>query len=248
MKKALLIFMLMMGFAATAYAHGNHGQVELGENATLSAIWVAALLTAVLHTIMGPDHYLPFVAIGKSRHFSLKKTLFWTFVCGIGHIASALLIALVFIYFSHWLSAEEFSWIEDNRGNIAAYALIGLGAAYLLWAIRHRLQHKSNSSHHHLPLPDEKKSISVWILFIIFVLGPCEALLPILTASSVLGTSAVISNTIIFSVATIATMMLAVTCCLLGINALRFNRLENYAHEIAGGTIMACGIAIICGL
>ncbi len=248
MKKALLIFMLMMGIATTAYAHGNPGQIELGENATLSAIWIAALLTAVLHTIMGPDHYLPFVAISKSRNFSLKKTLFWTFACGIGHIASALLIALVFIYFSHWLSTEEFSWIEDNRGNIAAYALIGLGAAYLLWAIRHRLQHKHDKHHHHLPQPDEKKNISVWILFIIFVLGPCEALLPILTASSVLGAFAVISSTIIFSVATIATMTIAVTCCLLGINALHFNRLENYAHEIASGTIMACGIAIICGL
>ena len=95
---------------------------------------------------------------------------------------------------------------------------------------------------------DGKKSITVWVVFIIFVLGPCEALLPILTASSVLGSSAVVSSTIIFSVATIATMMLAVSLGMLGINALRFNRLEAYAHEIAGGTIMACGLAIICGL
>lgn len=248
MKKGILTFILMMGCTASAYAHGNHGQIELGNHATLSAIWIAALLTAVLHTIMGPDHYLPFVAIGKSRDFSLKKTLFWTFVCGIGHIASALLIALVFIYFSHWLSAENFAWIEDNRGNVAAYALIGLGTAYLLWAIRHRLQHKHDADHRHLPQPDGKKNISVWILFIIFVLGPCEALLPILTASGVLGAYAVVTSTVIFSVATIATMLFAVTLCYMGINALRFNRLEKYAHEIAGGTIMACGLAIIFGL
>lgn len=248
MKKTILTFILMTGLAASAFAHGNHGQVELAANATLSAIWLAAFLTAVLHTIMGPDHYLPFVAIAKSRGYSLKKTLFWTFVCGVGHIASALLIALIFIYFSHWLSKESFAWIEDNRGDIAAYALIGLGAAYLLWALRHRWQHRKRTEHSHLPAPGGKKSITVWVLFIIFVLGPCEALLPILTASSVLGVSAVISSTIIFSVATIATMMLAVTLGILGINALRFNRLEAYAHEIAGGTIMACGVAIICGL
>lgn len=69
-----------------------------------------------------------------------------------------------------------------------------------------------------------------------------------MTASSVLGVSAVISSTVIFSLATITTMMLAVTLGLLGINALRFNGLERYAHELAGGTIMACGVAIICGL
>lgn len=215
---------------------------------SLSAICLTAFLTAVLHTIMGPDHYLPFIAIGKSRGYSLKKTLSWTFICGVGHILSALLLALVFIYFSHWLSKENFEWIEENRGNVAAYALIGLGAAYLLWALRHRLKHKHNTNHHHFNIPETKKNISVWVLFIIFVLGPCEALLPILMAASVLGGSAVISGTLIFSVTTIATMMLAVTLGTLGINALRFNRLETYAHEIAGGTIMACGLAIICGL
>ena len=65
---------------------------------------------------LGPDHYLPFIAIGKSRGYGLKKTLLLTLVCGIGHIVSALLIALVFIYFSQWLSAENFAWIEENRG------------------------------------------------------------------------------------------------------------------------------------
>lgn len=249
MKKTILIFMLLTGMTMSAAAHGNHGQIELAAGSTLSAIWLAAFLTAVIHTIMGPDHYLPFVAIAKSRGYSLKKTLLWTFFCGIGHIASALVIAILFIYFSHWLSAENFAWVEENRGDIAAYALIGLGAAYLLWALRHRWLHRHERGiHRHLPEPDGKKSITVWVLFIIFVLGPCEALLPILTASSVLGVSAVVSSTMIFSVATIATMMLAVTLGILGINALRFNRLEAYAHEIAGGAIMACGLAIICGL
>lgn len=242
--KRIVIFMFAMCLALPVWAaEGVNGSIAT----SLSALWAAALLTAVIHTIAGPDHYLPFIAIAKSRGYSLKKTLLWTFVCGIGHIGSALLIALAFIYFSHWLSKENFAWIEDNRGDVAAYALIGLGAAYLLWALRRRFRH-NEQKHNHLPELDGRKNITVWVLFIIFVLGPCEALLPILTASSVLGVSAVISSTVIFSLATITTMMLAVTLGLLGINALRFNGLERYAHELAGGTIMACGVAIICGL
>lgn len=81
-----------------------------------------------------------------------------------------------------------------------------------------------------------------------FIKASAAALLPILTASGVLGGYAVISSAIIFSVATIATMMLAVALGTAGVNALRLNRLEAYAHEIAGGTIMACGVAIVCGL
>jgi len=218
-------------------------------NTTLIMLWITAFLTAVIHTITGPDHYLPFIAIAKSRNFSLKKTLLCTFVCGLGHIGSALLIALAFLCFSRRLGKENFLWIENNRGDIAAYALIGLGAAYLLWALRHRWQHKHGLAHQHHHLPENgKKNITVWIIFIIFVFGPCEALLPVLTASGVMGSFAVISSALIFSFATIATMMLAVTLGLFGINALRFNKLENYAHEIAGGTIMTCGLAILCGL
>ena len=51
---------------------------------TLSALWITAFLTAVVHTITGPDHYLPFIAIAKSKNYSLKKTMLWTFVCGLG--------------------------------------------------------------------------------------------------------------------------------------------------------------------
>lgn len=248
MKKTILIFMLAAGMIFSSVAYGSSETIGQTGNVPLQSVWLAALFTAVIHTLMGPDHYLPFVAIAKSRGYGLKKTLLWTLVCGIGHIVSALVIAILFIYFSHWLSEENFVWIEENRGDIAAYSLIGLGAAYLLWALRHRWLAGHQVKHHHLTLPDENKSITVWIVFIIFVLGPCEALLPILTASSVLGVSAVVSSTIIFSTATIATMLLAVTLGILGVNALRFNRLEAYAHEIAGGTIMACGLAIICGL
>ncbi|MBR6408802.1 MAG: hypothetical protein IKS23_00985 [Alphaproteobacteria bacterium] len=220
---------------------------------TLTALWLTALITAVLHTITGPDHYLPFIAISKSKNYSLKKTMLWTFVCGLGHILSALLIALVFVYFSKFLSKANFEWIEENRSNVAAYALIGLGGAYLLWALRHRFLHKHGLKHHHGQhshgnIDAYDANISVWVIFIIFVFGPCEALLPILTASSVMGWGAVVSSTIVFSIATISTMMIAVGFGYMGLKALRFQKLEKYAHELAGSTIMACGIAILCGL
>lgn len=248
MKKTTILTIMMLLVASSAWAAEN-SSAEL----TITALWLTAFLTAVIHTITGPDHYLPFIAIAKSRNFSLKKTLLWTFICGLGHIGSALLIALGFVYLSHFLTDTQFAWIEDNRSDLAAYALIGLGGAYLLWALRHRWLHKHGHAHHHgyamhggTEIQD--KNITVWVVFIIFVLGPCEALLPILTASSVLGIPAVISSTVIFSVATIATMMVAVALGYLGISALRFKKMEAYAHELAGATIMACGLLILCGL
>ena len=89
-------------------------------------------------------------------------------------------------------------------------------------------------------------TLSYWVVFIIFVLGPCEALLPLLTAAAVLGTASVIWVSLVFSLVTVATMVAMVTSGRFGLNMLRFPCLEKFAPEIAGGTVMACGLAIAC--
>jgi nickel/cobalt transporter (NicO) family protein len=41
-------------------------------------IWVLAGTAASLglvHTVIGPDHYLPFIVIGRARRWTLRKTL-----------------------------------------------------------------------------------------------------------------------------------------------------------------------------
>lgn len=239
-------------FATTAPAQGD-GSTALA----LTALWWAAVSVAVLHTLAGPDHYLPFIAIAKSRGYSMGKTMLWTFLCGLGHVGSALLLAVAFVWFSHWLAQEQFEWLENNRGDLAAYSLIGLGSAYILWSLRHRLQHRKGLAHHHAfgpghastgLEPNGKASITVWVVFIIFVLGPCEALLPVLMGSSVLGMSAVISSTLLFSAATIGTMLFMVAAGMLGLRYVKIHFLQRYAHETAGFTILLCGLLILCGL
>ena len=229
-------------------------------NSTLILL-ATALLTGMIHTITGPDHYLPFIAIARSRHYSWRKTMFWTLICGFGHIGSALLLAIFFLLFAGLLSEAHLEWLEEYRGNIAAAALTGMGAALLLHALYARWKHRPHrhshinldgtvtthshamsAEHHH----NDEKSLSYWVIFIIFVLGPCEALLPLLTAAAVQGTVCVILTAAVFSAATILTMLCAVTLGFFGINALRFTFIERFASEICGATVMACGLAILC--
>ena len=82
MRKIILSLVVLLGTTVSAFAAETTG-LDHASQLTLSALLVTALLTAVIHTITGPDHYLPFIAIAKSRDYSLKKTLFWTFVCGL---------------------------------------------------------------------------------------------------------------------------------------------------------------------
>ena len=43
-----------------------------------------AALIGLGHTLAGPDHYLPFIVMGKARQWSLGKTMWITFLCGLG--------------------------------------------------------------------------------------------------------------------------------------------------------------------
>ena len=45
-----------------------------------------------IHTILGPDHYLPFIVLAKARKWSTIKTLVITFFCGFGHILSSVIL------------------------------------------------------------------------------------------------------------------------------------------------------------
>lgn len=208
---------------------------------TLTLLLGAAVADAVIHTLAGPDHYLPFVVIARSRGYSMLRALVWTLVCGIGHVGSALLI----VYASHLLSESEMEWLNENRGALAAWALIGFGAAYLLYSLRRSWlnRHQEHAHGHHLASAPQG-NITPWIIFIIFVLGPCEALLPLLAPAAVLGTGSVVAVTLVFSICTIATMMLAVAISLRGLSFLRSSWLEHHSGEVAGGTLMLCGAAI----
>ena len=212
---------------------------------TLFALIIAAFLDGLIHTIAGPDHYLPFVALSKSRNYGWFKTILWTILCGIGHVGSAFLLATAFLFAANLLSEAQFEWLETWRGNIAAYALIGMGAAVILHSLHRRWKHRAEQQHSH---DHNSGKLSYWVIFIIFVLGPCEALLPLLTASAVLGPASVLLVTLVFTATTLLTMLGAVLVCRYGLDRIRLPWLEKYAAELAGATVMLCGIAICLGL
>lgn len=225
---------------------------------TLTTLVIAAVLTAIIHTLAGPDHYLPFIAIARSRNYGYLKTILWTFLCGIGHVGSAILLAAGFALFAQLLTRAHFEWLEEWRGNLAAYAMTGMGAAIVLHSLHQRWRNKPRMHRHvhpdgtveiHSHAPSRlhgKDNFTYWVVFIIFVLGPCETLLPLLTAASVLGTASVTIVTLVFSAATIATMVAAVTAGCFGLKLITVPWLEKFAPELAGGTVMACGLAIVC--
>ena len=222
---------------------------------------ITAASMGFFHTLMGPDHYLPFIVMARARKWSIFKTTWITILCGVGHIASSVLLGMVGIALG--IAVIKLEVIESFRGGLAAWALIAFGLVYFVWGLRRALR---NQSHKHLHLHEKDKHIhdhahikehvhvhekegavnlTPWVLFTIFVFGPCEPLIPILmypaAKSSLFG---LVLVTGIFGSVTIMTMLGVVLISSLGINLLPLRRLERYTHALAGATICLCGMAI----
>ena len=101
--------------------------------------------------------------------------------------------------------------------------------------------HKEHSHIHH----EEIVKTTPWILFLIFVFGPCEPLIPVLmypAAQHNIAGSVMVS--VLFSVVTIGTMMSVVLAFKLGLNKINLKPVEKYSHLIAGTMIFISGLAI----
>lgn len=227
---------------------------------SLAILVVSAVSVALIHTLLGPDHYLPFVALAQANRWSRTRTLAITALCGAGHVLSSIFLGIIGIGAGVALASLE--RIESARGQVAAYLLIGFGLAYTAWGLRlarrnrphtHRHVHEDGTVHEHAHSHAEdhrhlhpSSSNLTWWLVILFGLGPCEPLIPLLMfPAAVHGTAGVLTVGAVFGVATILSMMGCVVLLLAGLSLGRPGAaLERYAHAIAGCTIAASGIAV----
>lgn len=226
---------------------------------SLAILMATGASLGFVHTITGPDHYLPFIMIGRARRWSLSRTALLTALCGIGHVGSSVLIGLVGIALGVMVGRLE--TIEAVRGNIAAYLLIVFGLGYGVWGLwrarrgghvhghvhadgtRHEHDHEHVKAHEHRH--EDRANITPWVLFIIFVLGPCEPLIPVLMYPAAKGSIfGVVAVTGVFSLLTVGTMLGMVVAFHFGLHRLPLSRLERYTHAIAGFMIFLSGMAI----
>ncbi len=231
------------------------------DNQTLILL-ITAGSVAFFHTVLGPDHYLPFIVLAKDRSWSYRKTTMVTLLCGIGHVGSSVILGMAGIALG-W-SLTSINLFESNRGKMAAWLLIAFGLVYMIWGIRqavkkkphthwhrhtdgslHRHEHIHDGVHSHVHVDKPSKSMTPWILFIIFVFGPCEPMIPLVMYPAAEGSySGLIGVILIFSAVTLLTMLAVVHASVAGLKMIRLNFLEKYSNALAGGIILATGIAV----
>jgi len=231
-------------------------------NDELSILLFSAISLGFLHTIVGPDHYLPFIAMSKACKWSKKKTLVITTLCGFGHVLSSVILGIIGLSIGFSLNFLEN--IDSLRGDIAAWALISFGLLYMIWGVRYAFKknreyhwhhtdsgkitlhsHAHTANHFHNFDENSTPSLTPWLLFIIFVFGPCEVLIPLLIYPSLnIGINELFSVILVFGITTIVTMNIVVAISMAGIEMIKSVRIEKYYHAMAGGVLLVSGILI----
>jgi len=172
-------------------------------------------------------------------------------------------IILGFIGVALGIALFKLEAIEAFRGDIAAWLLIAFGFTYFVWgmtrAIRKRTHqhihvHENGESHNHThnhlddnthPYKSGFGGTTPWVLFTIFVFGPCEPLIPLImypAAQDNMASVAIVA--LVFGFVTIATMLSIVLALSLGLSRIPLRGLERYSHALAGLAIFLSGGAI----
>jgi hypothetical protein len=239
-----------------------------------------ALILGLTHTILGPDHYLPFIVIGRARRWGLGRTAALTAVCGVGHVASSVVIGMLGAAAGTALTTLE--GFESVRGELAGWGLLVFGGGYTIFGLWRALSgaghghghahvhedgrvhahghghaafggHPAVHAHEHErpgavpePEPATWKQLTPWLLFLVFVLGPCEPLIPLFFADAVAGDWATaLWLAAAYGAATLAAMLAIVTLFWIGLGRLPLGPLERYSHVVAGGVILVAGVGMV---
>ena len=212
--------------------------------------------------------------MARAGGWSIKRTGFITFLCGLGHVAGSVVLGVLGILAGVLVGRLES--IEAVRGDLAAILLMVFGVIYMLWGLTrargrrthshvhlhqesvvhahdhdHPTEHESAEAHldHEHPHPQKSpglRAMTPWMLFLIFAFGPCEPLIPLLMYPAAKSNLAgALIVAGIFSAATIATMLVIVLGLYSGLKNLSLGVLERYSHFIAGLAVVACGAAIL---
>lgn len=202
-------------------------------------IFLGSLLLSLIHALI-PHHWIPIIAIAKTEKWSNKEALFATFVTGLSHMISTIIIGVIVGFVGIKLS-ESYSYFTTIA---APTILVVLGIIYLIIDLRSNHHH-----HHHIDLENvalkHKKSktaiLSSLCLAMFFM--PCFEIEAYYFQAANYGWPGIFMVSGVYLVMTLLFMSLLVYLGIKGVNRLNMSFLEHHSKMITGIVLILLGIA-----
>lgn len=197
----------------------------------MSTLLVGSLLLSLFHALI-PSHWLPVLAIGRQEGWSTRQTLWITFVTGLAHVLSTVLVGLLLAALGGVLADR----MEVFTHWMAPVLLTVLGIFYLYQHYRHH--------HFHLHRQSTRWGV-VGTLAAAMFLSPCLEIEGYFLAAGQYGWGFVGLMAVLYAVVTISGMLVWVYLALHGLKRLDWHAWEHNAGLITGITLILSGAALL---
>ena len=190
-----------------------------------------SLVLSVLHALI-PNHWLPVLAISKKENWTLSQTTSVTFIAGLAHALSTVLIGVTIGVVGVKLSATA----AQFTGYIAPGVLIGIGLFFIYQHHRHKHFHL-----HAQPVERGKSKVIIGLVIAMFF-SPCFEIEAYFLLAGTKGWWMIFLLASLYTFVTISGMVLWVRLTYKGLLKLNWHSLEHNAGIITGITLLITGI------
>ena len=190
-----------------------------------------SLVLSILHALI-PNHWLPVLAISRKENWTIAETTRVTFISGLAHALSTVIIGVVIGLLGITLSEK----LTGFTHIIAPSILVALGVFYIYQHHRHK--------HFHLH-PDTKtrsKHRIVVGLAIAMFFSPCFEIEAYFLMAGANGWQQVATLAVLYTAVTVTGMVLWVRLTYQGLLKLNWHSLEHNAGIITGITLAITGV------
>lgn len=200
-------------------------------NSDIISIVVGGLVLSVLHALI-PNHWLPVLAISRKENWTLGQTTSVTFISGLSHAVSTVIIGLIIGLLGVKLSRN----LEDFTHIIAPVILIALGLFYIYQHHRHK-----HFDIHPEAKPDSKGRI-IFTLVVAMFFSPCFEIEAYFLMAGAHGWTQVFLLAVLYTLVTVTGMVIWVRLAYKGLFKLNWHALEHNAGIITGVTLILSGV------
>lgn len=196
------------------------------------SIIVGSVLLSLLHAVI-PNHWLPVLAIGKKENWTLREVTEVTFLSGLAHALSTIVIGIIIGYIGLQLAEN----VRHFTHFVAPVVLVILGLFFIYQHHRHKHFHL-----HQIPKPARSKKKIIIALVVAMFLSPCMEIEAYFLLAGTKGLGAVAIIAALYLLITVTGMVLWVRLAYKGILKLNWHTLEHNSGIITGYTLVATGV------
>lgn len=208
-----------------------------------SGILAGAALVSAVHGLL-PNHWAPFVLMGRAQGWTQGKMLRVMVTASIAHTAVSGGIAMATLLLG--VALAEF--IEPVAHLLPAAILLVTGLVYIALDT---MGHDHAHHHHHADVHQEARAgmsnrAATTTLVLTLALSPCEAMVPVFVSAAPLGDAVfLLAVAVLSGAATLAVMAVLAVMAWHGAKHVRFGWVAHHERLVVGGLLVAIGLATL---